>query len=210
MNLQILYKMIACVYDLLDVIYFRNYQNSPRKAVFDWIQPQDNILDVCTGTATSAISIAKANANVKIVGIDISKEMLKVAGGKIQKQSINNIKLYRIDATQMKFKNQCFDKVLISLILHETEDELAEKIILEAKRVLKDSGELIVTEWEPSRTWWRRLLFAPVQLMEPKSYRGFIKKDLYQYFRQYDMEIVDEIHCDYTKVLKIKKIVKEG
>lgn len=111
-----------------------------------------------------------------------------------------------MDATNTKFKDKCFDKVLISLVLHELEEPLAENILKEARRVLKDDGSIIVTEWERSKIIWRKILFSPVHILEPKTYRAFIKKDLYEYFGKYGLEIVEEIHCDYSKVLKLRKL----
>ena len=60
MKTNIFYKLIAGVYDLLDIIYFRNYDKSPRKAVIEAISENDKILDLCTGTATNAIEISQA------------------------------------------------------------------------------------------------------------------------------------------------------
>ena len=205
MKQSLFYKMISKVYDLLDVIYFSNYEKSPRKVVLESIGEQDRVLDLCTGTATSAINIAKAKTNVKIVGVDLSKNMLKVAKDKAKRAGIRNIKLYQMDATQLKFKSNSFDKVLLSLILHELDEELADKIIIEAKRVLKDNGEIIITEWEPSKRLSKKILFAPLHYLEPKSYRRFIKKDLYSYFESYGLKIQQYVHCDYTKVLVLKK-----
>ena len=150
------YKIISKVYDLLDVIYFRNFEKSPRKAVFDRIYENDKVLDLCCGTSTNAITIAKKKANAEITGIDLSKDMLKVAQDKIKKAQLENIKLFQMDATLLNFEDRCFDKILISLILHELDEELAEKIILEAKRVLKDNGEIIITEWEPSCNLYKK------------------------------------------------------
>lgn len=205
----IFYKVMAVFYDLLDVIYFRDYENSPRKATLDSISRQDKVLDLCTGTATTSIEISKDRPDAQIVGIDISDNMLRVAKDKLQKKHIKNVKLYPMDATKTKFKSKCFDKVLISLVLHELDKPLAEKILREAIRVLKDDGRLIVTEWEQSTTPWRRILFLPIHLLEPKPYRTFVKKDLYQYFEGLGLEIEEEIHCDYTKVLILKKQEKE-
>lgn len=201
----IFYKVMAGFYDLLDVIYFRDYKNSPRTAVLDSIDRQDKVLDLCTGTATTSIGISKHRPEAQIVGIDISDSMLRVAKTKLQKKNIKNIRLYSMDATKTKFKSKCFNKVLISLVLHELDEPLAEKILKEAIRVLKDDGRIIVTEWESSKNLWRRILFLPIHLLEPKSYRTFIQKDLYQYFKKFGLEIEEEIHCDYTKVLMLKK-----
>ncbi len=204
--MQVFYKIISKGYDLLDVIYFRNFKKSPRKAVLDRIYENEKILDVCTGTATNAITIAKEKTNAKIIGIDLSKDMLKVAQNKIRKNGLKNIRLLEMDATHLKFKSNCFDKILISLVLHEMNEELAAKMIKEANRVLKDSGEIIITEWEPSKQLFKRILFAPIHYLEPKTYRKFIKMDLYSYFERYGLSIQDDIHCDYTRVIVLKKI----
>lgn len=201
----IFYKLMASFYDLLDVIYFRDYENSPRKATLDWINRQDKVLDLCSGTATTSIGISKYRPDAQIIGIDISNNMLRVAKEKLQKKHIKNVKLYSMDATKTKFINKCFDKVLISLVLHELDESLAEKILREAVRVLKDDGRMIVTEWEPSEVLLRRILFLPIHLLEPKPYRIFIKKDLNEYFKKFGLEIEEEIHCDYSKVLMLKK-----
>ena len=204
--MQVFYKIISKGYDLLDVIYFRNFKKSPRKAVLDRIYENEKILDVCTGTATNAITIAKEKTNAKIIGIDLSKDMLKVAQNKIRKNGLKNIRLYHMDATHLKFKSNCFDKILISLVLHELDEALAVKIITEANRVLKDGGEIIITEWEPSKQLSKRILFAPIHYLEPKTYRKFIKTDLYSYFERYGLSIQEDIHCDYTRVITLKKI----
>ncbi len=204
--MQVFYKIISKGYDLLDVIYFRNFKKSPRKAVLDRIYENEKVLDLCTGTATNAITIAKEKTNAKIIGIDLSKDMLKVAQNKIRKNGLKNIRLYQMDATHLKFKSNCFDKILISLVLHELDEELAVKIITEANRVLKDGGEIIITEWEPSKQLSKRILFAPIHYSEPKTYRKFIKMDLYSYFGRYGLSIQEDIHCDYTRVIVLKKI----
>lgn len=99
------------------------------------------MLDLCTGTGTVVLKFAAGNSKVKVFGVDRSAGMLRVARHKRGKQRIKNLKLCLMDATQLGFQDKNFDKVLISLVLHEMEEEFAEKLILEAKRVLKDEGE---------------------------------------------------------------------
>lgn len=206
MNSEIFYKTMSKFYDLVDVIYFRNYNNSPRKVVFETINNGDSVLDLCTGTATNALKIAKANPLSKVIGIDLSRDMLKVAREKAHKTNISNINLHRMDATKLKFKDRCFDKILLSLVLHEIEDDLADSIISEAKRVLKDDGEIIVTEWERSHNWMKKILFFPIEVLEPKPYKAFISKDLQKYFENYGLSIKTEKHCDYSKVVILRKM----
>lgn len=207
MESKYFYKAMSNFYDLIDVIYFRNYNNSPRKKVFESIGDKDRVLDLCTGTATNALKISKSRPLSKVVGIDLSKDMLIVARDKIQKERLSNIKLYYMDATDLRFRDKCFDKILLSLVLHEVDENVAEKILTEAKRVLKDDGEIIVTEWRESDSLLHKAIFFPIKILEPKPFKTFIKKDLYQYFELYGLTIVSEEKCDYSKVLKLKKII---
>ena len=205
MDSKLFYKAMSEFYDLIDIVYFRDYDNSPRKVVFESIDNEEKVLDLCTGTATNALKIAKSKPLSEIIGIDLSKDMLKIAQGKVKKSKVQNIKLYHMDATNMRFQDKFFDKILLSLVLHEVEENLAEKILTEAKRVLKDDGEIIVTEWEKSRKFSRRALFLPIDILEPKPFKSFIEKDLYRYFERYGLKVVSEVHCDYSRVLKLKR-----
>ena len=205
MDSKLFYKAMSGFYDLIDIVYFRDYENSPRKAVFESIGNTEKVLDLCTGTATNALKIAELKPLSEVIGIDLSKDMLKIAQGKAERSKVPNIKLYHMDATNMRFHDKFFDKILLSLVLHEVEEDLAEKILAEAKRVLKDDGEIIVTEWEKSRKFSRRALFLPIDILEPKPFKSFIKKDLYRYFERYGLKVVSEVHCDYSRVLNLKK-----
>lgn len=178
MDSKLFYKAMSEFYDLIDIVYFRDYDNSPRKVVFESIGNEEKVLDLCTGTATNALKIAKSKPLSEVIAIDLSKDMLKIAQGKVKKSKVQNIKLYHMDATNMRFQDKFFDKILLSLVLHEVEENLAEKILTEAKRVLKDDGEIIVTEWEKSRKFSRRALFLPIDILEPKPFKSFIEKDL--------------------------------
>ena len=205
MDSKLFYKAMSGFYDLIDIVYFRDYENSPRKAVFESIGNTEKVLDLCTGTATNALKIAELKPLSEVIGIDLSKDMLKIAQGKAERSKVPNIKLYHMDATNMRFHDKFFDKILLSLILHEVEEDLAEKILAEAKRVLKDDGEIIVTEWEKSRKLFCRAVFLPIEFLEPKPFKSFIKKDLYRYFERYGLKVVSEVHCDYSRVLNLKK-----
>lgn len=206
MESKLFYKGMSKIYDLLDVLYFNNIERSPRKAVCDYLEPQDvKILDICTGTAANAIKIAKLKKDTQIVGIDISKEMLSIAKKKIKKNELDHIKLYEMDATATTFKDNTFDVILISLVLHEMPKELAEKILIEAKRILKPNGKVLVVEWEAPQSTLKKVLFYFIRKLEPKGFDEFLKMDINNYFGKYGLEIKEIKHCDYSKVLFLKK-----
>ena len=129
---------------------------------------------------------------------------------KNKKDKLLNIKLLQMDATNMKFKDECFDKILLSLVLHEIDEGLAASIINEAIRVLKPDGEIIITEWERSKKLLQKVIFFPIEVLEPKPYKSFVVKNLYSYFKEFGLTVVEEIHCDYSKVLRLKKRIGDG
>lgn len=98
MDSKLFYKAMSGFYDLIDIVYFRDYENSPRKVVLESIGNEERVLDLCTGTATNALKIAKS-----------------------------------------------------------------------------------------------------------KPFKSFIEKDLYCYFERYGLKVVSEVHCDYSRVLNLKR-----
>ena len=79
MKTKYAYKILSGFYDLLDIVYFRDDNKNPRKSVLIKVDDNDRVLDLCTGTATCSLSIAKSRPKTKVVGIDQSKDMLRVA-----------------------------------------------------------------------------------------------------------------------------------
>ena len=200
------YKFLSKIYSLLDAVYFRREKSSPRTAVFGQI-PDGNlkILDMCTGTGQSIIEIAERNHNAEITAIDLSPEMLEIARREIQARNLSNIQAALCDATDTKLPSNSFDIITISLVLHELPSELAAKILAEARRLLKDDGTLIVTEWERPSKLTQKIIFLPIELLEPKPCKTFIKTDMMSYFDNHNFVLKKTIHCDYSRVLVLTK-----
>ena len=201
------YKALSGVYDLLDVLYFYKGLN-PRKALVDAIPDSPvNILDMCTGTATNSLQIAKNRSQAKIVGIDISPEMLNIAKAKIQEEKLEGVEVMQADACSTPFSDNSFDFVVLALVLHEIDDGLAKNILQEAYRVLKDTGYLLVLEWEQPTELMKRIKFASIKVLEPKPFKTFITCNKKYYFQKHRFQIIEEKHCDYSCVYKMQKIV---
>lgn len=67
MNMNLFYRILANIYDLLDVIYFRNYERSPRKAVFDRINENEQVLDLCTNIESIVQIIEKIDNKLLVL-----------------------------------------------------------------------------------------------------------------------------------------------
>lgn len=201
------YQLTSKIYGLLDLVYFNKRETSPRYALQSMIPNEKvKVLDICCGTGENSIEVAKKHPKSQIVGIDLSKEMLSFAKKKIARHRLNNIRTKAGDAIATGFKDKLFDHAIISLVLHEVEEDLADGILSEAKRVLKDEGELIVLEWENPKRLGQKIMFLAIQLLEPKPFKKFMSVNKAEYFKAHGFELIEEVHCDYSCVYRMKKI----
>ena len=70
---------------------------------------------------------------------------------------------------------------------------------------MKPEGELIVTEWERQDKLIKKIIFFPIEVLEPKPYKTFVKKNHKKYFEEFGLEQVECKHCDYSKVMIMRK-----
>ena len=204
-----IYSIVSKVYDLLDILYFKENGLNPREMITKMIPNKKiTILDMCCGTLSNTITIAKERSSIKVVGLDLSKDMLQVARKKLYKQRISNVYLKCADATKTKIKKQSFDYIIIGLVLHESSPELIRGILHEAYRLLKDDGHLIVFEWEPPQKTKQIMKFFPLYLGERlncKTFKQFYTSDKELYFRKYGFKVEQKYYCNYSIVLNMKK-----
>lgn len=175
-KIQIKFKILSLFYDSFDLAFMFDQSKNPRRALAKKIPNEHiHILDVCVGTANSAIAVTKENLNTNIIGIDLSKEMIAVAERKVKKEKIPNISFQQMDATKMNFPNDSFNIVMVSFGLHELDYALMIKILREMNRVLKKDGKLYIIDYEKEDNLFRRiLLWLCLKLFEPKHMPEFL------------------------------------
>jgi demethylmenaquinone methyltransferase/2-methoxy-6-polyprenyl-1,4-benzoquinol methylase len=203
--MAISYKIISKFYNLLDTVGFRDNNNNPRKIILKNI-PNDNlkILDIAVGTARNSILLATNRNCLNITGIDLSEEMLKIAQKDIERQNIKNITLLKMDAVNMAFEYRTFDIIIISLLLHELNENIANKILNDCKNILKPDGKIYILEWDKPKNIIQKMLFSIIEILEPKEYKLFMKKDLEEYFNKNNFNIENIEYGDYTKIIELK------
>tara|TARA_B100001287_G_scaffold122065_2_gene102887 strand:+ start:4578 stop:5198 length:621 start_codon:yes stop_codon:yes gene_type:complete len=103
-----------------------------------------NALDIATGTADIAINLGSIS-NCKVIGVDISEQMLNVGRKKITKMKLDeSVKLKTGDAENLNFKDNYFDLVTIGFGVRNFQN--LEKGLKESFRVLNKEGTLIILE----------------------------------------------------------------
>jgi ubiquinone/menaquinone biosynthesis C-methylase UbiE len=136
------YQFIAPFYDFLLGPFMRSIRREVLKIVLR-LRP-NRVLDVACGAGDQLRLLSKNGFDA--VGVDMSESMLKVC----RRANPADTCLLQ-DATAMAFHNHCFDLVMVSFALHETEWESAGKILNDIHRVLKPSGHLLVVDYTDFR-----------------------------------------------------------
>ena len=107
-----------------------------------------SVLEIGVGTG---LTLDRYPAESKIVGIDISQEMLDVA--RMRRRNGSDVRLEIMDAEAMNFPDDSFDCVTIPYVLSVTPNP--EKLIAEARRVCRKGGTIfILNHFNGSRFWW--------------------------------------------------------
>jgi len=200
------YNFFSFFYDLIDVLYFNRKKYSPRTALLELLSNMPTrVLDICAGTGANSLIIAKNKPDARLIALDLSSNMLKIANKKYRKARVENIETLIADACNTSLLDNSFDVVLIALVLHEIEKDMQKAIIAEAKRVLSDNGQIIVVEWEQPKGRFQRVMFSLIKMLEPRGFKNFLHIDLSAYFRTFGLRVLERHSCDYTQVFVLSK-----
>lgn len=102
----------------------------------------DTVLDMGCGTGRFTIPLAKVARSVS--GLDLSAAMLAQAREKAEKEGLA-ISFYEADMAHMPFENETFDAVTCMLALMHIPLEKRQSVFLEASRVLKPGGRMLIS-----------------------------------------------------------------
>jgi demethylmenaquinone methyltransferase / 2-methoxy-6-polyprenyl-1,4-benzoquinol methylase len=152
-----MFDQIAQRYDVLNRILSMGMDRGWRRDLVSALTPDEGqVLDVATGTADVALSIAKRYEHARVVGLDPSTGMLAVGHDKVQAAGLTQrIELIEGDAQAMPFEDNHFASSCIAFGIRNVPDRrlgLSEMI-----RCTRAGGAIVVLELgEP-----RKGLLAP-------------------------------------------------
>ncbi|WP_303647414.1 bifunctional demethylmenaquinone methyltransferase/2-methoxy-6-polyprenyl-1,4-benzoquinol methylase UbiE [Chryseobacterium gilvum] len=103
------------------------------------------VLDVATGTGDLAIAVEKGT-QAKVVGLDLSQQMLNVGVIKIKKLNLDGkISMQKGDAENLPFEDNRFDAVSVAFGVRNFEN--LSKGLAELRRVVKDNKSVYILEF---------------------------------------------------------------
>jgi phosphatidylethanolamine/phosphatidyl-N-methylethanolamine N-methyltransferase len=104
------------------------------------LHPGTRLLEVGIGTG---LSLQLMPDNIDITGIDLSEKMLAKAHKRVATLGMNNVNLIKMDATQMQFPDNSFDRVLAAYFISTVPDWVTVRAVEEMKRVCRPGGYIL-------------------------------------------------------------------
>lgn len=197
---QDLFTPLPARYDLLAELLSFGQNGRWRRAMIDRVTPNggDVILDVASGTAGVAISLAR-RTNAKIVGADLTEQMLRRGQRNVAAADLSErITLVTGRAEQLPFPDASFDALTFTYLLRYVDDPQA--TLAELGRVVKPGGRVASLEFAvpPSRfwrgAWWlytRTLLPAGGLVTGGREWMGvgrFLGPNISAHYRKYPVD----------------------
>ncbi|MEK7684581.1 MAG: methyltransferase domain-containing protein [Verrucomicrobiota bacterium] len=130
------YNRYSGVYDFLfGKIFQSGREMGP--ALLD-LFPGAKLLEVGVGTG---LSLPLLSRKIEMTGIDLSQKMLDQATKRSRALRLRNVQLLKMDANQLDFPDQTFDRVFAAYFISTVPDPV--KVVREMKRVCRRGGYLV-------------------------------------------------------------------
>ncbi len=160
-----LFNKIAKHYDALNTFFSFGMDKIWRKKLSKSIMGSNLILDIATGTGEVAIETVRSLQGSHVIGLDPSREMLRLAQKKCASLRIDLLQGY---AEHLPFHNGVFDAITIAFGIRNTIDPL--QSLTEMNRVLRPGGRVAILEFAiPNNR-----IFAPIYLFYFKKFLPFV------------------------------------
>jgi len=105
------------------------------------LQEDSKVLDLGCGTGELLNILEDRFPSSDLTGIDLTEEMLAIAKQKLS----SRVELLLGSVTNLPFDSESFDWVIMSNIIGHLSDK--KTALLEAYRVLKNPGRIVITDW---------------------------------------------------------------
>jgi len=175
-------------------------RRKPWKECIEFIKSIPNtsiVADIGCGNGRHLIPCAKHCK--KVIGLDISDELLKIVQKKINEKNLENVSLIHSDAVNIPIRNNSIDQVLFIATLHNISKRYRRIISLkEINRVLKPNGSAIISVWSRWQDKFRQHFMRNYRNISEKKEFG----DTNIYWKQHGLNIPRYYHLYSMRELR--------
>lgn len=132
------------------------------------------VLDLCTGTGEVALRLARRGA--RVIGIDVTPDMLDKARAKASKRRDLDVDFRLGDARHLDLADRSVDAVTLSLALHDMPRAVRVEVLLEALRVTRD--RLVILDYHMGSGVLGRAMAKAITLFESAYFPRFAREGL--------------------------------
>lgn len=180
-------------------------RKKPWKQCIDFIEnfsKNDCIADIGCGNGRHLIP--SAYHYKKVIGLDLSRELLKIVNKKILKEKIKNTTLLHSNVLNIPIKSNTIDSILYIATLHNIKGrDKRIQSLKEINRLLKSNGKALLSVWSREQEKFRKQFFKKWFTQFGENEFG----DINIYWRQHGLNIPRFYHLYSKRELKndIKK-----
>jgi demethylmenaquinone methyltransferase/2-methoxy-6-polyprenyl-1,4-benzoquinol methylase len=175
------YDLFSKIYDFIIRLHSRDVAGSLRRFIVENanVSKGERALDLCTGTASVAVELAKrVGEKGLVVGLDFSWGMLEKATEKARKSRKDRLHLVQANASQLPFKDSSFNGVTCSHAFYELKGDERVKAINEVARILIEGRRFCLMEHaKPKRLFPRLLFYVRLFFLGAKDARKFLAEE---------------------------------
>ncbi|HOT77743.1 MAG TPA: class I SAM-dependent methyltransferase [Candidatus Wallbacteria bacterium] len=107
-------------------------------------------VELGVGTGYFAVALAKKYKKAKIVGVDISFEMIQKFKENAEANGITNVLCVKSEENDTLLRDNFADVVYLINVYHELADQRL--FLMEARRILKKGGTILIIDWKAEDT----------------------------------------------------------
>ncbi len=152
-----MFDHIAGQYDRMNRLMSLGQDRVWRRKAIDALEVchPKRVLDVATGTGDFAIAVAERLKPERVLGVDLSREMMNVGKGKVAERGLSDVVDFtQGDSTDLRLEDGSFDAVTVAFGVRNFSS--LEKGLKEINRVLVGGGMLAILEMtEPNNALLR-------------------------------------------------------
>ena len=157
------------------------------------LSKESTVVDIGSGNGRHLIPCA--DYCKKVIGLDVSKELIKIIKKKVYEKKLRNVDLIHSDAVNIPIKNNSIDAVLYIATLHNISIRYRRiNSLKEINRILKPGGKAIISVWSRWQDKFRQHFLIRMISKFGRNEFG----DINIYWRQHGLNIPRFYHL-YSK-----------